>query len=83
MSASFDMVAYQARQVEQLAACFSGCAVVLETNKRSIVRCPNHGIAKQLASQLSSRNYCVAVKQGRKSSLFYVRAFLNQFPLFN
>lgn len=75
MQAQTDLFETRQQQVQRLASSFAGCSVVIETPARSVVRCPDHRTAIQLAAQLDFRDYFSTVLPGRKTTAFYVRTF--------
>lgn len=78
MSVSFKRVQRQEQEIARLATFFPDCSIVLETNKRNVIRCPDREVADQFAFQLRGNSYAVSVLPGRYSHLYYICAFLNQ-----
>lgn len=56
---------------------YLGTSVVLETNKRVVIRCEEDLEAKALARNLHREGFSVGIRKGLKSQAWYVQALLN------
>jgi hypothetical protein len=75
MALSHDMVAQDVEHIEAIARGFGNVEVALCTNKRIVLWCPEHYTAKNLAINLRREGYHYEIKQGLKSSAWYVQAY--------
>lgn len=79
MSYSFEQTADQAAYLHRYLNGFSDTEVVLQTNKRMVIKCPDQSVAKNLSYNLRSMNYSCQTKQGLQSSAWYVQVPLSPF----
>lgn len=75
MSASHEMVAPALAEITELARQFGG-SVIVETNKRAVIKCSNLQIANRLANRIGTLNHECDIARGRKTLHGYVQAWL-------
>lgn len=51
---------------------FQNTSIVLETNKKVVVRCPDDIEARGLLRTLHNEGYCAFMKKGLKTDCYYV-----------
>lgn len=77
MSYSSSQLQQQFREVRIYALDYPNTDVVLESNKRVVVRLNDAIAARNLAYNLRHAGYQCAIRSGLKTSSFYVQAHLN------
>ena len=75
MAASPWMVQPDIDRIEKIVKSFVASEVVETTNKRMIMWCPDLHCAKTLAIRIKQEGYYYEIKQGLKTSNWYVQAF--------
>ena len=65
------MLAYELRMLKNTLQMFRDTSIVLETNKRIIIQCPDDIEARGLCRTLRSDGYTVAMKKGLKTDHYY------------
>lgn len=69
------MPAEELRMLKNLLKMFSDTSIVLETNKKTVIQCPNDIEARGLLRTLHSEGYAVAMKKGLKTNRYYVAVY--------
>lgn len=63
------------RMLKNTLQMFMGTSIVLETNKKVVVRCPDDIEARDLLRTLRREGYCVFMKKGLKTDRYYVAVY--------
>lgn len=63
------------RMLKNLLQMFIETSIVLETNKKVVVRCPNDIEARGLLRTLRHEGYCAFMKKGLKTDRYYVAVY--------
>ena len=76
MAASHEMVKPDVEAIEHCVRLFRSSKVIEVTNKRIIIKCPDHQVALNLATQIRHRGYAYDLKKGRHTNAMYIQAWL-------
>lgn len=63
------------RMLKNLLQMFIETSIVLETNKKVVVRCPDDIEARGLLRTLRHEGYCAFMKKGLKTDRYYVAVY--------
>lgn len=69
------MLADELRMFKNTLKMFQDTSIVLETNKKVVVRCPDDIEARGLLRTLRREGYCVFMKKGLKTDRYYVAVY--------
>ncbi len=75
MAASHQMVAHDVQRIESIVKACVFPEIVEVTNKRTIVWCPDHHCAKQLALRINAEGYQYEIRRGLKTDSVYLQAW--------
>ena len=63
------------RMLKNTLRMFLDTSIVLETNKKIVIRCPDDIEARGLLRTLRRDGYCVSMKKGLKTDRYYVAVY--------
>ena len=63
------------RMLKNTLQMFLDTSIVLETNKKIVIRCPDDIEARGLLRTLCREGYCVSMKKGLKTNRYYVAVY--------
>ena len=63
------------RMLKNTLQMFLDTSIVLETNKKIVIRCPDDIEARGLLRTLRRDGYCVSMKKGLKTDRYYVAVY--------
>ena len=63
------------RMLKNTLQMFLDTSIVLETNKKIVIRCPDDIEARGLLRTLRHEGYCVFMKKGLKTDRYYVAVY--------
>ena len=63
------------RMLKNTLQMFLDTSIVLETNKKIVIRCPDDIEARGLVRTLRREGYCVSMKKGLKTDRYYVAVY--------
>ena len=69
------MLADELRMLKTTLKMFQDTSIVLETNKKIVIRCPDDIEARGLLRTLRHEGYCAFMKKGLKTNRFYVAVY--------
>lgn len=69
------MLADELRRLKTTLKMFLDTSIVLETNKKVVVRCPDDIEARGLLRTLRHVGYCAFMKKGLKTDRYYVAVY--------
>ena len=69
------MLADELRMLKNTLQMFRDTSIVLVTNKKVVIRCPDDIEARGLCRTLRGDGYTVAMKKGRKTDHYYVAVY--------
>lgn len=69
------MLADELRMLKNTLKMFQDTYIVLETNKKVVIQCPNDIEARGLFRTLHYEGYAVAMKKGLKTDRYYVAVY--------
>ena len=69
------MLADELRMFKNTLQMFLDTSIVLETNKKIVIRCPDDIEARGLLRTLRREGYCVSMKKGLKTDRYYVAVY--------
>ena len=69
------MLADELRMLKNTLQMFLDTSIVLETNKKIVIRCPDDIEARGLLRTLRRDGYCVSMKKGLKTDRYYVAVY--------
>ena len=69
------MLADELRMLKNTLQMFLDTSIVLETNKKIVIRCPDDIEARGLLRTLRREGYCVSMKKGLKTDRYYVAVY--------
>lgn len=69
------MLADELRMLKTTLKMFLDTSIVLETNKKVVVRCPDDIEARGLLHTLRHEGYCAFMKKGLKTDRYYVAVY--------
>lgn len=69
------MLADELRMLKNTLKMFSDTSIVLVTNKKVVIRCPDDIEARGLLRTLRHEGYCAFMKKGLKTDCYYVAVY--------
>ena len=69
------MLADELRMLKNTLKMFQDTSIVLETNKKVVVRCPNDIEARGLLRTLHNEGFAVGMRKGLKTDRYYVAVY--------
>ena len=75
MAMTFTHRPYASEEIKEWVARFKGSTVVVETNKRIVIKCPDVSVAETMARQIHRRGYPSVVRKGIRSNDGYIQAW--------
>ena len=66
---------YLVKYLRTTCSMFQDTSIVLETNKKVVVRCPDDIEARGLLRTLRREGYCASMKKGLKTDRYYVAVY--------